>query len=88
MADVIINSGLALSNGDQAVKLAGFLASCPMPQVPDPENPGEFIDEYATTKEHLEAWLKRLQTRKLLKQINKGIDILNRESTQAHIIEL
>lgn len=100
MAEINVESGLVLGNEDQAIKVAGFLAAQPMPQIPDPEwvDPGEgaepidriapIVDKYATTKLWLEEWLKKLQTRKLLRVINTGIDILNRESTQGHITSL
>lgn len=37
---------------------AGFLAALPIPQIEDPENPGEMIDEF-TAKGWIKEWLKR-----------------------------
>ena len=87
MSDVNLNSGITLHSLVTDIAVPAFLAVHPMPQIPDPDT-GLDVDEYASTKLYVEAWLKDLQKRKLLKEINKGIDILNRKSTQAYLKEL
>ena len=37
---------------------AGFLAKCPIPQIEDPDNPGEMIDEY-TAKQWIKEWIRQ-----------------------------
>ncbi len=41
---------------------AGFLAKLPIPQIDDPENPGEMIKQY-TPKEWITEWLRRQAVR-------------------------
>jgi hypothetical protein len=50
---------------------AAFLRKHPMPLIEDPENIGKKVDKYPSTRLWVEAWL----TDKLLRAINKGIDM-------------
>ena len=95
MSEINLNSGITLSNKDIDIKIPAFLKAEPMPQIDDPEwidtgdgSQAPKVDEYSTVKEWVEEYLKALQNRVLLKKINKGIDILNRESSQKHLIQL
>ncbi len=95
MADINLDSGMTISDINKDIAVPAFLAATPMPQIYDPAwidpedgSRAPMVDKYPTTKEWVEAWLKALEKRKLLKQINKGIDILNRESTQEHLTAL
>ncbi len=95
MADINLNSGITISDINKDIAIAAFLAATSMHKIPDPEwvdpkdgSAAPEIDEYPTTKQWVEAWLMALQERNLLKQINKGIDILNRESTQIHLTSI
>ena len=83
MADINIDSGLVISDANKDIALPAFLAACPIPVDNETGDP-----LYATTKLWVEAWLKKMQKKKLLKTINIGIDMLNRASTQGHLTSL
>ena len=69
MANLALN--VTIKDLNLAVAKPAFLRKCPMPQIEDPDNPGEIIDAYNTDREWVEAWLRM----KLLRAINRGINL-------------
>lgn len=70
MADLELTVTIKDLNVQKAA--TAFLRKCPMPQREDPDNSGEQIDMFPTTK----AWVNDWLARDLLRAMNSGIDLL------------
>ncbi len=73
MADLVLV--VTIEDVNVQALAAGFLKKCPMPKIDDPENPGEEINKFPTTKEWAEDWLED----KILRVANFGIEDLKKE---------
>lgn len=69
MADLDLNVIILDLNVQKAA--SAFLRKCPMPQIEDPENPGQMINAFPNLRAYVEDWLAE----KLLRAINHGIDL-------------
>ena len=95
MADITLNMAIIISDINKDMAIPAFLAAVHMPQIADPEwiDPGDgstanMIDEYPSGKKWAEAYYSDIISKNILKQINKGVDIANREVTQPHLTKL
>ena len=68
MKTLTFNVTIKVEDGDMPKVKAALLNGHVIPEVEDPENPGEYIPAY-TIKRYVEKWLRR----RLLKRINNGI---------------
>ena len=73
MADLVIT--VVIKDVNVALLSAGFSRKCPMPQIPDPDNPDSMIDAFPNVKEQA----KDFMATKLLKAANAGIDLLQQD---------
>lgn len=92
MADTLTIE-IPISDINKDIAIPAFLASTPMPQIPDPdwvddgtEHP--LIDEYTTPKKWVQADGAKVLKAYYLRQINKGIVIQNESVAQAQLTEL
>jgi hypothetical protein len=75
MADLRIDIIILDLDVQKAAK--AFLRKHPIPKIDDPDNVGEFIDQYPNTK----VWVREWLTERLLRAINKGIALVSEDMT-------
>ena len=77
MADLALT--VTIRDLDVQKAAAAFLRKCPIPQIDDPDSEmeGVWIDEFPNTRDWVEEWLRR----KLLRAINKGIQLQSYDIT-------
>lgn len=95
MADINLELNIKISDANKTLAPQAFLAKWPIPKIDDPTwvdskdgSVAPQVDKYPSAKAWLEVWSTRLVNDRLLRAINEGIDILNRESTQKHLKSL